>query len=38
MEINRPEVLAEVAAAFARYEDALVHKSPLAAPTPAAQR
>ena len=25
MEINRPEVLAEVQAAFARYEDALVH-------------
>ena len=25
MEINRPDVLAEVAAVFARYEDALVH-------------
>ena len=25
MQINEPEVLAEVAAAFARYEDALVH-------------
>jgi hypothetical protein len=25
MDINRPEVLAEVQAAFARYEDALVH-------------
>lgn len=25
MEINRPEVLAEVQAVFARYEDALVH-------------
>jgi len=25
MEINNPEVLAEVTAAFARYEDALVH-------------
>jgi len=25
MQINQPEVLAEVTAAFARYEDALVH-------------